>query len=382
MNSKIYPVFAIIILALLIPVKLLKAQEVQQVMQMSYCEYIYNGIMKRSIVVWNSMNGESSRYWYDAAEKSWKESASIPNPEIATSEPQPGEVMMKSIEYIDKGIVKRTVFAWNTKTGETRRYWFDIEAEKWQESESIPEEMIGFEPQKAGELMFDYREYVSAGVMKRSLLVWNTSTGKSERYWFDTGQNSWTASAHIPDNPLSMDPVEPGRIGMDYDDFVNKGEINRTILVWDTKTGLSKHYRFDTGKKEWVVSGSTPDTPFKNNNGKIGEIMMACEENPVSGSMIRSVFIWNTKTGKSALYVFNEEDKTWHEKSSVPKNPFGGVDRETGDIMMNFEKYTTAGVDKGSILIWHTKTGESLRYWYAPEEDKWHESGSIPTTVF
>lgn len=78
------------------------------------------------------------------------------------------------------------------------------------------------------------------------VLTWFTDTGKSVFYAWDTGTNNWEPyEINLPGSPL---PDAKGTVMMHpYVD--NSGRD--VVLVWDTVSGKSVFYAWDTGTNNW-----------------------------------------------------------------------------------------------------------------------------------
>ena len=165
---------------------------------------------------------------------------------------------------------------------------------------------------------------------------------------------------------------------MDYHEyFTETGGQFRIVYVWNTKTGKSARYYYDNDS--WHKSSvSLPDNPLGEATNTTGEIMMDYHEYfTETGGQFRIVYVWNTKTGKSARYYYDND--SWHKSSvSLPDNPLGEATNTTGEIMMDYHEYfTETGGQFRIVYVWNTKTGKSARYYY--DNDSWHKSSvSIP----
>jgi len=112
-----------------------------------------------------------------------------------------------------------------------------------------------------GIIQMDYTEYFTPnGRQDRVVYVWNTKTGKSARYYYQN--ESWKKSTvALPDNPLGDNPSEAGEIMMDYTEyFTPNGRQDRVVYVWNTKTGKSARYYYqnESWKKSTVALPSSP----------------------------------------------------------------------------------------------------------------------------
>ncbi|MEL7119005.1 MAG: hypothetical protein AAFO07_06180 [Bacteroidota bacterium] len=121
--------------------------------------------------------------------------------------------------------------------------------------------------------MMDYHEYYQPdrpnrrGEQLRIVWVWDPITGKTARYYYDNKQ--WKKSeATLPNNPLGnkLDPDD--RYMMEYHEYYQpdrpnrRGEQLRIVWVWSTKTGKTARYYYDN--KQWKKSEvALPNNPLK-----------------------------------------------------------------------------------------------------------------------
>ncbi len=345
----------------------------EKTLQVNYREYYTpTGEQYRTLFAWNSKTGKVARYYYDA--EAWHKST-IPFPENPVGETtgEAGEIMMNYVEYYTPdGEQYRTVFVWNTKTGKVARYYFDAEA--WHKSTiEFPDKPVGDLSGKTGEVMMSYVEYYTpTGEQYRTVWVWNTRTGNTARYYFD--QEAWHKSTiSFPQNPLGSATSSVGEVMMNYREYYTpSGEQYRSVFLWNTKTGKAARYYFD--EEAWHKSTiDFPENPSGSSSGDVGEIMMTyVEYYTPEGEQFRTVFTWNTKNGQSARYYFDEE--AWHKSTiAFPVNPTGSTLSGAGEEMMSYiEYYTPAGEQYRTVFTWNTKTQKAARYYF--DEEAWHKS--------
>jgi hypothetical protein len=88
---------------------------------------------------------------------------------------------------------------------------------------------------------------------------------------------------------------------------------------------------------------------------------------------IRTTWVWNTKTGKSARYYYST-DKTWKKSTvALPEHPLGEKSSEVGEIMMNYIEYYDGEDQIRTVWVANTKTGKSARYYYSTDKT-WKKS--------
>lgn len=187
---------------------------------------------------------------------------------------------------------------------------------------------------------------------------------------------------------LSLAPPvkETGTIRVDYVEYWTPTQEQRRIaFAWDTKTGKAVRYYYDIYKEKWFASiAPFPENPLGEPSSEPGEIMMDYHEYWISGNgggQRRVVFVWNTKTGKTARYYYNLNDEKWHKSTAaLPENPLGEPSKEVGEIMIRYTEYWIPGGDGGqrrTAFVWNTKTGKSARYYYNLNNEKWYKSTAV-----
>jgi WD40 repeat protein len=252
------------------------------------------------------------------------------------------------------------------------RYYYDNDT--WNKSDAaLPDKPLGDATSAVGEVMINSMEYYTpSGNQYRTIYVWNTKTGKSTRYYYD--DSKWLKSdAVLPENPLETPSTSVGEMMMTHQEYYSpSGTQFRIMFVWNTKTGKAARYYYDNGKWE-KSTAAFPETPLGLATSSVGEVMMKyIELYTPSGNQHRTVYVWNTKTGKMVRYYY--ENEKW-EKSlpTIPVNPLGTATALVGEAMMNaMEYYTPSGNQHRTLYIWNTKTGLATRYYY--DNEKWEKS--------
>ena len=366
--------FSLAILSFLLHPCFSQGQEIM----MDYHEYLGaqdNSI--RQVMVWNSKTGESARYYYNDDSEWEKSNSAIPIQPLSTPSYEAGEIMMTYTEYNLKDyLYQRQWLVWNTMTGESARYYYDKKEGSWGRSRTnIPKEPIATSASRPGEVMMDYTQYrLPSGTTRRTMFVWNTRTGESARYYFDPQERAWgKSSATLPSQPLSRLSTEFGEIMMDYIQYPGDDEEPRAVLVWNTKTGETARYYYDHKNTSWEKSkNALPNRLLYDSPSEIGEIMMKYNQYlDEDGSIARRVLVWNTKTGESARYSL---EGNWVRSASIPTQPLSKSSSKIGEIMMDYNEYLD-GIGRAQIFVWNTKTGESMRYSYGSDK-RWHKSNA------
>lgn len=77
--------------------------------------------------------------------------------------------------------------------------------------------------------------------------------------------------------------------------------------------------------------------------------------------------VWDTKTGKSVQYYWNGNATKWDAfEINLPASPLPGA---TGNIMMDVFYDSNDG--KAYYLVWDTKGGKSIQYYWNGNSTKW-----------
>ncbi len=97
---------------------------------------------------------------------------------------------------------------------------------------------------------------------------------------------------------------------------------------------------------------------------------------PSLETMIRECLVWNTKTGHSKLYFHNTETnifEPYEDELQLPDLPLYAEAK--GDIMMDYAVEIFKEKVEAKILVWDTKTGKSMHYYYDDETLKFEAYG-------
>jgi len=169
-----------------------------------------------------------------------------------------------------------------------------------------------------------------------------------------------------------------GEIMMEYNQHSNDGSSVKQVFTWNTKTGESATYYYEN--RQWIKSEvSIPSQPLSNPSSEIGEIMMDYNQYlNDKGNLLKQVFVWNTKTAESARYYY--KGGQWKKSdATIPSQPLSEASTQIGEIMMDYNQYSNDnGKSMKQVFVWNTITGESARYYYKGGEWK-KTSASLPT---
>ena len=186
------------------------------------------------------------------------------------------------------------------------------------------------------------------------VLAYHSKTGKSVEWYYNEADKKMQKAAQgfqLPANTgLSGDIQMKAYIGADS---------SEVILCWESATGKSVSFYFDEAAKKMAKSEAGYQLP--QSIGLSGSVMMFPYVG-VDGSEV--VLCWETGTGKSVSYYYNNANKKFEKAEAAYLLPAGtGV---TGKVMM--QPYI--GKDGSEvILIWDANTGKSVS-WYFDEAEK------------
>lgn len=150
---------------------------------------------------------------------------------------------------------------------------------------------------------FRFRSYFDVSDSKAYYLVWNIETGKSNQYYWDKSSTSWKSfEINLPERPLAS---VAGNVMMNvYYDFKDKKAY---YIVWDTKGGKSVQYYWSNSDSKWeAMEINLPAVPLP---GAIGDIMIDAYYDGDDADAY--YLVYDTKTGKSIQYYWNSSDTKW-----------------------------------------------------------------------
>ncbi len=176
---------------------------------------------------------------------------------------------------------------------------------------------------QAGLYQTSYLEYYNpSGDQLRTCYVWNSKTGDAIRYYYNDDKKWTKSSAELPKNPMGITGNEVGEIMMTaFEYYTPKGNQYRTIYYWNTKTGKSIRYYYSDAEKWEKSTAELVAIPIAS-SGKVGEITLSVLEYfNSSGDQNRAIMYMNTITGKSARYYYSEDEKWMKSDVALPDNP-------------------------------------------------------------
>ncbi len=134
-------------------------------------------------------------------------------------------------------------------------------------------------------------------------------------------------------------------------------------LAWDIKTGKSTQYYWNGNETKW--SSMEINLPAAPLPGATGNIMFNVYYD-VSDSKAYYI-VWDTKGGKSIQYYWNGNDTKWAAMEiNLPAAPVPGA---KGDIMIH--AYYDHSDKKAYYVVYDTFNGQSIQYYWNGNETKW-----------
>jgi len=161
--------------------------------------------------------------------------------------------------------------------------------------------------------MTSYYDYNDS---KAYYLVWDTKTGKSMQYYWNSSQTKWDSfEINLPAAPL---PGVKGSVMMDV--FYDGNDKKAYYLVWDTKSGKSIQYYWNSSQNKWdSFEINLPESPLPGATGEIG-MKMYYDSNDKKAYYI----VWDGNSGKSIQYYWNSSQNKWDSfEINLPANPLG-----------------------------------------------------------
>lgn len=149
---------------------------------------------------------------------------------------------------------------------------------------------------------------------KAYYLVWDTKTGKSVQYYWNSNSSKWDSfEINLPAAPL---PAVKGSVMMDV--FYDSNDSKAYYLIWDTKGGKSIQYYWNSNGSKWdSFEINLPEVPLPGATGDIG-MKMYYDSNDKKAYYI----VWDCNTGKSIQYYWNSNGSKWDSfEINLPASP-------------------------------------------------------------
>lgn len=303
------------------------------------------------VLAYNRKTGKSVEWFYDEANK--KMAKAPTGFQIPANTGLTGSVMMKTYIGSDGNEV---VLVWNTSNGQSVSWYYD-EADKTMKKGSEGYQLPPSIGLTGNVLMFPYIGSDGSEVV----LCWETATGKSVSYYFDEGEKKFqkaTAEYQLPQSPgVSGKVMMHPYLGKDG---------SEVILVWDANSGKSVSYYFDNSEKTFKKAGDEYQLPV--NPGVSGNVMMY----PYIGNdKSEVILVWSVINGASMMWYFDELEKRFIKAKSdfqLPTNT--GIAQSV--MMVPFVEKNHDEV----IYIWNSTSGISANYYFDDKTRKYTKSAS------
>ncbi len=257
------------------------------------------------ILEWNSSTGQSISWYFDEAENKMMKAPE--NYQLPASIGLSGNILMYPYLGSDGSEV---ILCWEAGTGKSVSYYFD-EAEKKFTKASAEYQLPSATGISGKVMMHPYIGKDGSEVV----LVWDANSGKSVSYYFDQAENRFKKAT----GPYQL-PANPGVSGnvMMYPYIGN--DKNEVVLVWSVINGASMMWYYDELEKRFIKSKS--DFQLPTNTGILQNVMMVPF---VEKHHDEVIYIWNSGTGYSANYYYNDRERKYIKSDNeyqLPANPF------------------------------------------------------------
>jgi len=344
---------------------------------------------------WDSKTGESKLYFYSydtKAFKAYEDNVQLPKIPL---EGVNGKVMMDytpvHVPSQDKTYYEAIV--WDTESGKSKLYFYSYDSKAfkaYEENVQFPAAPIDFEIK--GDVMIDYTSVHVPSQDKTyyEALFWDTKTGQSAFYFYsyDTkGFKKYEENVQFPAAPLGT--VE-GDVMVDYTSVhvPSQDKTYYEALFWDTKTGKSKLYFYSYDSKSFKAYEDNVQLPAVPIDISYEGTVMADYASvhvPSQDKTYYEILFWDTKTGKSALYFYSYDSKTFKKYEENVQFPASPLDDVEGEVMVRYTSVHVPSQDKTyyEALFWDTKTGKSKLYFYSYDSKSfkpYEENVQLPAT--
>ena len=145
--------------------------------------------------------------------------------------------------FYDYNDSKAYYLVWDAKTGKSVQYYWNAGQTKWDSFEiNLPAAAL---PGAKGNIMMDV--FYDVNDKKAYYLVWDVKTGKSIQYYWNSGQTRWDSfEINLPATPL---PGATGDIGMKM--YYDTNDKKAYYIVWDSNSGKSIQYYWNSAQTKW-----------------------------------------------------------------------------------------------------------------------------------
>ncbi|MGL1888443.1 MAG: hypothetical protein OCD76_18140 [Reichenbachiella sp.] len=301
-----------------------------------------SGSKYAAVYALNTKSGIIERYVFH--KKKWKKSKiKLPSENFGSIQNSAGTIQAnfhESKSPISRKILKVIVF-WNTKTGTSVKY---VEKKKkWIRSRyQLPNAHLK-SGETTGEIMLSYSVLAAkSNKLYQVALFWNSKTGESERFIFKN-QKWLPSNFNLPPQPIPSMSGAVGEIMMEYSEYLptkkgfGKSYPRKSVLVWNTKTGVSTEYLFKD--KAWIAKNVTlPRDAILVQSGAVGDIMAQYNGVGRASKSYTVLVMWNTKTGAMTRFYYHKGK--WNVSDIAFPKPSISFGSASGTLMIDYiEKY-------------------------------------------
>jgi pyruvate carboxylase len=146
--------------------------------------------------------------------------------------------------------------------------------------------------------------------------------------------------------------------------YYDKNDNKSYYLVWDIKTGKSMQYYWNGSEHKY--NAFEINIPAQPLPGATGNIMFDVYYDYKDGKAY--YIVWDTKTGKSIQYYWNGSAHKYDAfEINLPASPLPG---STGEVMIKV--YYDSNDGKSYYIVYDTNGGKSIQYYWNGSEHKYN----------
>jgi hypothetical protein len=302
--------------------------------------------------------GKSVEWYFDNVQKKMMKSASAY--QLPAEVGIKANIMMKTYIGADGSEV---LLIWNTATGDSESWYYSLADKKLMKSGAgyqLPK-TIGL---TGNVMMFPFIGSDGSEV----ILCWEPASGKSKSFYFDN-----TAKAFKLSGENYQLPAAPGVAGKVMMHPYIGADGSEVILVWDAVSGKSVSWYFSKADNKYMKSGDNYQLPA--NPDVTGNVMMYPY---IGGDGSEVVLTWSVSTGASVMWYFDNAEKIYKKATGGYQLPATGITKNV--MMVPFVQKNKEEV----VYVWDTSTGASANFYFdnAAKSYKKSEAGyQLPVNV-
>ncbi|MFT6923256.1 MAG: hypothetical protein ACJA1C_002266 [Crocinitomicaceae bacterium] len=282
---------------------------------------------------------------------------------------------------------------WDSKTGQSKLYFYSYDTKAFKaygdnvQLPTAPLESVN------GKVMMDYTavHVPSEDKTYYEALVWDTKSGKSKLYFYSYDTKAFKAygeNVQFPASPLDFEIKGDVMVNYTSVHVPSQDKTYYEALFWDTKTGQSALYFYSYDTKGFKKYGDNVQFPAAPLDEVKGDVMVdyTSVHVPSEDKTYYEALFWDTKTGKSKLYFYSYDSKTFKPYGENVQLPAVPIDLSyEGTVMADYASVHVPSKDKTyyEVLFWDTKTGKSALYFYSYDSKafkKYEENVQFPAT--